>query len=443
MILDLDQFSADLGLTTREQLLFALRQRYNSATAIIELTMTELQSKDPALVEFCDHEMSYFFDDLGNCFYDCWDGVRHALENGPLLASKPTTGDMRGVFQGMPAIVLGAGPGAAHHWSDIRASRGHAVLIVCDVMLTACLNHGIVPDFVSAMERTPQVYESLQDTPTAGTTLIGPAVLEKRVIDHFHGSVIWSWRHCGLEQWIAPDVTRNNFGRSCGTQGVSVALLAGCSPVYLVGHDLCMSGDLTHAAEAQASVLDTTAKIHADTDEYHARIPAKSISGRDVQTTLLWQMFKADIEYMCAEYPGQVVVNTGDGLAIRGTCVGLPPETWGLPIAIPGIHREKPGKNRRDLAPLMLAELPLIEKAMREAMEMTGPDYKKLQLSSIVSPETAQIWTEIYGGTYSGALIRMYLQPPQWVPMLKRVANTVIHTLPLIRKGLEDLLPHV
>lgn len=436
-ILDLDQFAIDHHAETREQLIFALRCRYGTATPIIELASTELKSKDPELAEYCDREMAWFFDDLGNCFYDCWDGVRHALENGDLVAIAPTTGDMRGKFAGLPAIVLGAGPGASVHWDAIKASRGHAVLIVCDVMLEPCLARGIVPDFVSAIERTPEVYEALKDTDTTGTTLLAPAVVEKRVIDHFGNRVIWCWRPCGLEKWVDQTIPPNNFGRSCGVQGIGVALLAGCSPVYLVGHDLCMSGDLTHAAEAQASTLDTTAKIHADLDEYHQRKPAKSISGRDVQTTHLWGMFKSDIQYIIAEHRGQTVVNTGDGLAIDGTYAGELPQTWGNRIEIPAIQRLKPGKNRRKLIPLMLADIPVIEARCREVMASTVPDEKQLQFSLMLGPETAQIWAEIYGGTYCGGLMRMHLQSGQWLPMLKRVADTVIHTLPIIRKGLD------
>ncbi len=432
-------------MTTREQILFSLRCRCNNATAIIELCTTTFQSATPGLAEYIDTELAWSFDDLGNCFFDCWDGVRHALENGPELATKPTTGDLQGRFAGVPAIVLGAGPGASAHWDAIKASRGHAVLTVCDVMLKPCLERGIIPDFVSAIERTPEVYESLKDTPTTGTVLVGPPVLEKRVIEHFRGRVIWTWRHCGLECWIDPEIPRNNFGRSCGVQGIGVALLAGCAPIYLVGHDLCMTGDLTHAAEAQASTLDTTAKIHADVDEYHKRKPAKSISGRDVQTTHLWGMFKSDIQHIIAEHPAAIVVNTGDGLHIDGTYAGEMPDSWGKPIYTPVIQRETLGKDRSTLVPLMLAEIPIIEKAMREVMEMTVPDSKCMQLSNIVSAETAQIWIEIYGGTYCGAALRIALQPGEpgdtgpWLTTLKRVANTVIHTLPMIKKGLHAL----
>ncbi len=435
--LDLDQFAADHGLKTREDLLLALRYRYGTAAPIITLTSTELRSKDPETVAFFEEEMSWFFDDLGNCFMDCWDGVRHAIENGEALATKPTTGDMHGRFAGLPCIVLGAGPGASVHWDAIKASRGRAILIVCDVMLKPCLERGIVPDFVSAIERTPDVYEALADTPTAGTTLLAPAVVERRLIDHFSGQVIWCWRGCGLETWIDSEIPRNNFGRSCGVQGIGVALLAGCSPIYLVGHDLCMDGDRTHAEGAQESVMGTAEKL--DRNEYHMRKTVKSISGRDVQTIHLWGMFKSDIEHLIREHQGCIVINTGDGLPITGTFPGEISPAWGNEIVIPTISRTNPGKDRRSLIPLMLADIPNIEARCREVMASDVADGLKLQLSTMTHEETKQVWTELYHGTYSGAMIRLHLQPSQHLIMLKRVANTIVHTLPIIREGLNAI----
>ncbi len=414
MILDLDQFATEHGTTTKEDLVHALRIHCGqSATGIISLASTELRAKDPELLAYCDQEVAWFFDDLGNCFYDCWDGVRHGLENGPLLATKPTTGDLRNRFAGMPAICLGAGPGVNPRWDAIKASRGHAVLIVCDVMLEPCLAHGIVPDFVASLERTVETYECMAGLDKTGITLLGTPVLEKRIIDDFAGRVIWTWRGCGLEKWIDPTIPPAYFGRSCGTQSVTAALIAGCSPIYLVGHDLCMDGDRTHCAGANTLVQMTSDNL--DKDDYHRRMPAKSISGRDVTTIHLWRMFQADIQHVVKDYTGGIVVNTGDGLPIHGTFTGELPETWGSRIEIPVIQREKPGLNRNDLVPLMLEDIPIIEKAMRLALEMETPDETKLQLSKIVRAETAQVWTEIFGGTYSGALIRLHLQPtPFW-----------------------------
>ncbi len=420
-ILDLDQFAIDQGTTNRDDLLLALRYRYGTTAPIISLASTTLTAKDPETVEFFDRELAWHFDDLGNCFLDCWDGVRHAIENGLALATKPTTGDMRGMFAGLPAVVVGAGPGVNARWDAIKASRGHAVLIVCDVMLEACLSRGIVPDFISTSERTPEVYETMVGMAKEGITLLAPGVIEKRVVDDFSGRVIWCWRGCGLENWIDPTLPRNNFGRSCGVQAVSVALLAGCSPIYMVGFDMCMDGDQTHAAGAHSETNQCAERL--DRDEYHIRSPAKSISGRDVTTTHLWKMFQTDLNYIIRETPGQTVVNTGDGLMVRGTSCGEMPEAWGLPITIPTIQRETPGKDRRTLIPLMRLDIPNIEKRCREVMESPSPEHQKLKLTTMVGPETAQVWTEIYNSTYSGALIRIHLQPHQQAIMLKRVAN--------------------
>ncbi len=109
-VFDIDKFKSDHNLQTRDDLMLALRYRFGTAPRIVTLASTELKSSDPELLAHVDREMAWYFDDLGNCFMDCWDGVRHAIENGAALASKPTTGDLRQKFTGLPCIVLGAGP---------------------------------------------------------------------------------------------------------------------------------------------------------------------------------------------------------------------------------------------------------------------------------------------------------------------------------------------
>lgn len=439
--LDLDRFAADNNCTTNERLVFLLRQIYNTASMIASLISTKLVSADPERVAYCDREMAWFFDDLGNCFQDSWEGVRNALSNGARLATHPTTGDMRGAYAGLPAIVLGAGPGAADRLDAIKDIRGHAVLIVCDVMLGACLERGIVPDFVSAQERLPLVYESMQGLDKTGITLLAPMVVERRVVDDFAGRVVWCWRGCLMETWVDDQIQRNNFGRSCGVQGISAALLAGCNPVYLAGHDLCMQGDQTHANGAHELTQQTTVNISEDSDEYHQKRPAKSISGRDVVTTHLWGMFKSDIEHIIQEHPQQLVINTGDGLPIKGTLPGelLPEWTMERSISLPVFTRKKPGNNPLALIQTMLSDIPQIEKRCQEVLSVDAPSHESLRLTTMVDHKTAGVWCEIYGSTYASALIRVHLQPSQHIAMLKRTANTILHTLPRIRAELEAI----
>ncbi len=437
MIIDLEKYAAANGNKTNEEILFSLRQDFMDATRIASLVNIEFTSTDPALVEYIDQEMSYRFDDLGNCFYDCWTGIKNALMNGKRLATAPTTGDLRGALLNMPAIVLGAGPGATPRWDAIKASRGKAVLFCCDVMLEPCLARGIVPDYVCTIERVPASFECMQGMDKTGITVLAPAVIESRVVDDFDGRVIWCWRGCGLEVWLDHTIPRSDFGRSCGTQGVAAALIAGCNPVYLVGHDLCMDGEKTHCDDAQATTKATATNL--DTDEYHRRIPAKSMSGRDVTTIRLWGMFKNDIEYIAKSYFWSTVINTGDGLPIEGALHGELPETWGNPITIGSIHRAKPGNDPSELIGLMLADIPILRDRFREVAAMTEPDYQKLMLSKLVNPKTAQAWTEIYASIYVPALVRLQFDHSQHLVMLQRVAKTALCTLDLIEKELHAI----
>ncbi len=437
MILDLDLYAEANGNKTKEEILFSLRQDYACAVRIASLVNTEFRAKDPDLLAYIDHELSFRFDDLGNCFYDCWVGIKNALMNGKRLATAPTTGDMRAKLLGMPAIVLAAGPGANDHWDHIQDSRGKAVLFCCDVMLEPCLKRGIVPDYICTLERVPASFECMAGMSKGGITLLAPPVIESRVVDDFNGRVIWCWRGCGLEQWMDESILRSDFGRSCGTQGVACALNAGCNLVYLVGHDLCMSNGKTHADDAQATTKQTADNL--DTDEYHRRTPAKSISGREVTTIHLWQMFKADIEFIAKSHGWATVINTGDGLPIEGTTPGKLPAVWGNGIVIPTISRERPGADPSELLQLMLADIPVLRERFREVQKQEAAQHERLIISQICNPRTAQAWTEIYASIYVPALVRIHIDPSQQLAMLKRVAKMVLFTLDTIEKELHGI----
>ncbi len=422
MIIDLDQYAAANGNKTKEDILHSLRQDYMTAVRIASLATTELRSSDPELLAYIDQELSYRFDDLGNCFYDCWTGIKNALMNGSRLATAPTSGDLRGALLNKPAIILGAGPGVTPRWDLIKASRGKAVLFACDVMLEPCLARGIVPDYVCTIERVPVSFECMEGMDKTGITVLAPPVIESRIIDDFDGRVIWCWRGCGLEIWLDHTIPRVDFGRSCGTQGVAAALIA---------------GDKTHCDDAQASTKGTATNL--DTDEYHRRIPAKSMSGRDVTTIRLWGMFKNDIEHIISVNHAPTVINTGDGLPITGTVQGELPREWGSDIAIPALTRAQPGQDPSELINLMIADIPVLRERYREVMEMTTPNHEKLMISTLVNPRTAQAWTEIYASIYVPALVRLYIDPTQHLAMLKRVAKTVLCTLDLIERELNDV----
>ncbi len=169
------------------------------------------------------------------------------------------------------------------------------------------------------------------------------------------------------------------------------------------------------------------------------RFPAKSISGRDVQTMRLWSMFKNDIEFASKTHTGSVVINTGDGLMIDGTICGELPTAWGTTVAIPTITRARVGHDPTELIGLMLADIPSLKQRFAEVATMTKPEHERLILSSLVHPKTAQAWTEIYASVYIPALVRLYLDPTQHLAMLKRVAKTVLCTLDVIEKDLHAI----
>lgn len=439
--LDLDAFAAEHGTTTIDELLFLLRRRYADHREIATLASTELVANDPALVDQVEERLALYFNDIGNCFQDAWQGVRNALGHRARLARCPTTEDLVGHYSGMPAVVLGAGPGVDTRWDAIAEARRGALLFVCDAMVRPCMARGIVPDFVCAIERLPDVYDCMVGIDKTGMTLIAPAVIEPRLVDDFAGRVIWAWRACLLEQWTAPAVRPCNVGHSSGTLAVGAAALAGCSPIYLVGHDLCMQGGETHSATADAMVQLTAANL--DRDYFHTRIATQNWCGAPVTTINLWQMLRADIEHILAEHPRQSVILTGDGLAIRGAQPGeLHPGTLGrLPRLRDGTmrvpERAVRGNDITAHYPQLIRDCDTLVARCQSVLDRPTPDgAERLRLSTIVGQSTAVLWGELLQSVYEAGLVRLHLQVASEADTHRHVAKTIMAIARLLREEL-------
>jgi hypothetical protein len=441
--LDIDAFAALHNATTPDQLFYHLRRHYADHRQIATLASTTLIGRDPELLDLVEERLALYFLDLGNSFQDTWQGVGNALGHRSRLTTCPTTDDLAGRFAGMPAVVLGAGPSVDPCWDAIAAARQGAILFVVDAMVRPCLARGIRPDFVCAVERLPDVYDCMAGLDKSGMALIAPVVVEPRLIDDFGGRVIWAWRACLIEQWIDPGVRPCNTGHSSGTVALAAAALAGCDPIHLVGHDLCMQGAATHCATAD-SMVEMTAD-HLDRDQLHIRTPATNWKGDPVITIPLWELLKADLEHTLSEHPDRRAIVAGDGLAIRGTTRGsLPATGWKrLPrrrdgtLAMP--RRRAPGADVCTLFPQIRQDCDALEKVCRDILAAPGPDdAERLRLSRIVPPSTVILWSELLQNILEAALVRLHLQPWSTRETHHHVAITVLTVIDILRQE----LPH-
>lgn len=388
--------------------------------------------------------------DLGNCPVDTWEGARNAILNGKIIEKAAHSGHFKGSLDRVPAICIAAGPSAHQHLEKIRRIQGSHMVFACDAMLNACLDAGIMPHFTTAVERVPNLHKMFDDNGMCGTTLIAPPVLHPSSLTNFANPPIFWWAADDLYQWISPDVESYACGRSAGTIQVAAALLAGCNPIYLVGHDLAFKDGKSHSDGFTRINAPEAYNLTSTWDYMQIRSEVPGNGGRPVQTNGTWNLFRSDIEALIAGCPDRMVVNVNrdEGAVIAGTTLG------GLPLDLGGIVTKPtyPASGIPDISkriPSILDDVTRLEYAARgHAYAIDCAESKKdldliaqsLTIGRLVSAENAWLFRYILRNVYNSLMMRLHLRQGEGIRAQASALRILTRTLPsmcaLIREEL-------
>ena len=169
--------------------------------------------------------------------------VLNTLRNVEHIVRGPDPGCLRGLFTGVPAIVVGAGPLLDRTMDTLRAVRSRALVLATDTSWRPLVSAGIEPHLVIATDPSDANGRHLRGIDGADRTWVlaegsvDPAALQAlrgRVgIFRIAGHHPWPWLQ-GLG--VTRDVVKA-WG-SVLTSAYDVAITAGCGPVVFVGADL-------------------------------------------------------------------------------------------------------------------------------------------------------------------------------------------------------------
>jgi hypothetical protein len=175
--------------------------------------------------------------------------VENLLTNLPRYVTEPSVQRLAGVGRGKPAIVVAAGPSLRKNIHKLRALRDRAYIIAVQTTLKPLLDHGIEPDFVTALDYhdiSRRFYENLPE-----------GVTTELVADPKVAGVVLGL-HPGPLSLLGNDFVENllhesRINKTRLRAGATVAHLAfylaehlGCDPVILVGQDLGFSDGLCY-----------------------------------------------------------------------------------------------------------------------------------------------------------------------------------------------------
>lgn len=239
--------------------------------------------------------------DAGNSIEDCMIGyrnisgnVREAIENSGIKRFSEAG-------KGKTLISVAAGPSLGEHWDKLKDLQDDYSIVVCDVLLKTCLKKGIVPDFVTAVERTPIVESFFEGVEVPEKCwLVAPMLLSPKAFSNYQGKKIIYCPTVQHAQGMGLDFLGVFYpGASVGNLNTAIAEIMGFDRVILIGHDLAYSPD-----GSRSHVVGTGSDKHDNTfsEEDHRDEP--EVLSQDettkLKTSILWNQFRQHMESLIA-----------------------------------------------------------------------------------------------------------------------------------------------
>lgn len=393
-------------------------------------------------------------DDLGNCPMDSWKGARHVILNGEQIAESPSSRELMYAHAGEPAIVLGSGPSASDFLSQIHRIRAGVRIFCADTMLRGLLAHGIVPDYVCAIERESNITKVLSADAGCGATLIASPFIEPECVKKWGKNLLFWWGADDIFRWMDPKIEAMSSGRSSGSLALAAAAQAGCSKIYLVGHDLAFRNGHSHADSAHSVAHSAHKAAFSDPSELNPlrqRCLVEANHTGMIETCGLWNRIRGDLEGIIANHPNWQVVNVCNhgGARIIGAPVGTLPE---MPMSLPPIQRLKPSGVQSPLRRVTSINLSLLEMGERlEAAAVmldngTPLDFiaESVQISRLAGVNNASLIHYVSRSVFSSMTMRMHMEAARGVPRevsQRNALRVTITTLMAIVERMKQEMP--
>ncbi|MGD9938385.1 MAG: motility associated factor glycosyltransferase family protein [Clostridia bacterium] len=177
--------------------------------------------------------------------------VRNLARNTAAIVRYPGIKQVEGIFAGLPALVLAAGPSLDEILDHLEEIRKRCILVCVDTALRSVLARGVEPDFVVVVD--PQYWNArhLDRCVSPSSILVSEAAVWPQVLRGTFAATIFCSSLYPLGRYIEERVGEPKgilgAGGSVATSAWDFARLLGCTPLFMAGLDLGFPDGKTHA----------------------------------------------------------------------------------------------------------------------------------------------------------------------------------------------------
>ncbi len=230
---------------------------------------------------------------------------------------------LAGAIRGRPALLIANGPSLDDHLDLLRRHRDRAVYFAVDSAVPALLRHGIVPDYIGALDANPVIYEKL--APVAGElgqcALITACQATPEMVNYLPVREIFLM--------FGPDATDGHFAPLAGATpwpentptvahlNLLAALAAGADPIVFVGQDFAYTDPKnTHSSATRLTCNELVEELSGNRDDF---VTIAGVNNTRVQTDRGLLNAKELLEEFLRRKPHRYINATSRGARIAGT----------------------------------------------------------------------------------------------------------------------------
>ena len=296
----------------REQMVVNFMKKSGSSPSVQAIPVYERLSIDDMRV-FCENARMasmYYVTSLQSYRRFGMEWLRNRLFNLPMLLDTPSLRNLKGLFAGKTAVVVGAGPSLEADIPVLRELKRHALIIAAGSSIQSLLHYGIEPHlivFIDGGEVNLKVYgnPAIRDIPLLFAPMAQRRVIEsrdKRNTIHFYLQEDFATQYLmGVDEndpcfEVMPSVTGN---------AIDAAIYLGCTEIVLAGQDLSYPESRVYAPGVSHFSQEEQQQIIKD-----ANYTLENISGGLNPATHGMVVTLASIEGLLSKYPDIAFTNT-------------------------------------------------------------------------------------------------------------------------------------
>ena len=223
----------------------------------------------------------------GNDTIDTLMGLEHSIKNFPEMLKRPYFKSLVGKKNSNIAIIVSTGPSLTKQLPILKEIQDYVTIISVDASMPILEKWGIVPDFVTSLERVKETATLFKNTSKKFQEkfiTIHASLQHEEVLKNSYGKKLLVMRSFAYNRYF--DLDEYGYlgvGMSAANMAYELAYILGFKDIILIGQDLAYGKDGKSHADGHPYMEN-----YKETDLY---VPAYGGNGV-VRTSKVWNMFK-------------------------------------------------------------------------------------------------------------------------------------------------------